>query len=745
MKRVAISRRTLLVGGGLGIGLTVGFVAWPRIYAPALNVTDGEHALSGFVKVGEDGHVTVVVPQVELGHGVFTGLAQIVADELGADWRTILVETAQPGRDYGNTFFADEWHAALGARWTDQVLAPTAPMVTGWSNSVRNYEVRLRDAGAAARALLCAAAGARWDAAWDACETHDGFVSRGSDRLRFGELAAQAARIKLPAGVTWRDDTENRLSAQALPRLDLPSKVDGSVNYAADIRLPDMVYASISEGPIGTSRVARVDTAAARRVIGVLDVCVQDRWVAVVGTNWWAADRGLDALRAQFDVTGDAVGNHSVDAALNDAFQNGTRMVALGDIEGAFRGETVLTQEYRVGPAPHAPVETAGVTVSIDGGTAQIWMATQVPERVRDVAARALGFSADRVIVHPMMVGGSFGARLESDLVMTAAVLAMHMKRPVQLTRSRAEEMQRDVFRPPAAARMAARIVADGRIAAWYAQIATPATVNETQARAFEGRDGQAALQAARGVVEPGAILGAVPPYDIPVYAVDHHSASVGVPTGDWRGRAAVANTFFAESFFDELAHMSGGEPFSARMAMLGTNPRLAQCLARATATANWQGGGTGSNQGLACAALAGSTIAVVAQARLDGGRIKVERLVAVADVGRVINPDIVRAQIIGGLVFGMASAVGAPVDVHRGMAGPTRYGLLGLPRLADCPPIEVELIVSRDTPGGVGELAVPPVAPALAGALFAATGVRYRHLPLLAPMVVASVSTQDA
>jgi isoquinoline 1-oxidoreductase beta subunit len=594
----------------------------------------------------------------------------------------------------------------------------------------------MRNAGATARALLCKAAAKRWDADWEACDTHDGFIWHGDEKMRFGEVAVEAARLSVPANIAWRTGTENRLTAQELPRLDLPAKVDGSINYAADIRLPEMVYASIAGGPMGEVRLKGINKAAAQRVTGVLDVIETERWVAVVATNWWTANRGLEALSARFEIKGDAAGDRAVTRALEAAFEanaeGAERLSELGDVGASFRAAEVFTQNYRVGLAPHAPVETASATAALDGGTLQVWTATQVPGLAAEAAARALNMSASNVVIHPMMVGGSFGARFETEIVAQAAILADRMKRPVQLIRSRDEEMRGDRFRPAAQARMAARTAPDGRIAAWFAQISTPATLHEMQARVLDGAAAHEALAGAKGKAEPAAILGAIPPYDIPVHAIDHHPASIDVPTGDWRGRAVGANCFFTECFIDEIAHMTGGDPFSVRMGMLGVNPRLAQCLTKVAATGGWLGGVPGSNQGLSCCTMAGGHIAVMAEARLDGPRVRVDKLVAVADVGRVINPGIVRAQIIGGLIFGMSAATGAPVAVKRGLAGPARFGELRLPRMADCPQIEVELIISRDDPGGASELAVPPVAPAIANALFAATGVRYRQLPLI-------------
>ncbi len=732
-----ISRRNLLIGGGVGVGLVVGFVVWPRTYAPGLNTAPGEHVMNGFVKVGEDGHVTIIVPQVELGHGVFTTHAQIIADELGADWRTIAVEAATSGPLYPNGLLMREWAEGLGrsapARLVDGMRGRGNVMATGGSTSVRGFEGLLRDAGATARALLCSAAAKRWDADWRTCETRDGFVWRGDDKMRFGEIAGEAAKLAVPSGIAWRSGNASRLTGQELPRLDLPSKVDGSVNFAADIRLPDMVYAAISEGPAGDARLKSIDKAAALRVTGVTDVVETERWVAVAATNWWAANEGVRAAKPRFDVTGTVANDRSIERALDEAFAQGERLSALGEIGAVFAGADVLTQTYHVGLAPHAAVETGTATVQIDSNGVQVWTATQVPGLAAQAVARALGIDLAKVVVHPMMVGGSFGARYEADLVGHAVTLADRLKRPVQVMRSRTEEMRRDTFRPAAVARMAARVSPEGRIAALFAQIATPATLNELDGRIIGGMSPHAAMISAKGIAEPAAIAGAATSYDIPVHAIDHHPAAPGVPTGDWRGRAYGTNCFFTECFIDEIAHMTDSDPFSVRMAMLGTNPRLAQCLTKVAEKGQWQGGVQGSNQGLAVCVMAGSTIAVMAEAKIgDNGRVQVDRLFAVADVGRIVNPGIVRAQIIGGLIFGMSAATCAPVSVKRGLAGPERYGDLRLPRMADCPKIEIELIVSSAEPGGAGELAVPPVAPAIANALFAATGVRYRQLPLI-------------
>ncbi len=719
-----ISRRNLLIGGGAGVGLVVAWAVWPRVYPDNLVAAPGEAIFNSFVKIGVDGHVTVVVPQVEMGQGVYTTLPQILADELGADWRTVAVEAAPVNPTYDNKLLSEEWFGNSGS----------ATMVTAGSTTARGYEARLRDAGAAARALLCIAAAKRWDADWEACDTEAGFVVRGNDRMRFSEVAAEAATLKVPKNLTWRVDQDNRLAGHSVPRLDLPAKVDGSANYTADVRLPDMVFAAIAQGPLGDTRLKSINKAAADKVTGLLSVIETERWVAAVATNSWAANRAIEVMKPKFVTTGGLASNRSIDRALDVAFDEGTRITNVGDVGAAFRGATIVKAEYRVGLSPHAAIEPMAATAHIEGGRMQLWIGTQVPTLAAKAAANAIGMAEDMVTVHPMMIGGSFGRRFEVEIAAQVAVLADRMKRPVQLMWSRAEDMRQDRFRPAAAAKMAGRVGSAGQLEGWLAKIAVPATQDELRARVWDGEHADKAMRGAYGNSNAAAVAGSVPPYAIPNLAVDHHPAKIGVPTGDWRGRAHSFTAFFTECFIDELARVSGVDPFSVRMAALGENPRLAQCLSRVAATGGWQGGGVGTGQGLACHSMADSHIAVFAEADLGGvgGRVRVSRLIAVVDCGRVINPDIVKQQIAGGLMFGMAAATGAPVEMMRGLAGPTRIGALNLPRLADAPRIQIELLNSPAPSGGVSELAVPPVAPAIANALYAGSGKRFRTLPLV-------------
>jgi isoquinoline 1-oxidoreductase beta subunit len=727
-----ISRRALLVGGGAGIGLVVAWAGWPRSYAPNLPAGEGETGFGAYLKIARDGRVTVAVPQAERGQGAYTALAQIAADELGADWRTVGVEPAPLNPLYANPLAAE---ALLGDLLPPAMAREQARrgmlMLTVGSTSIRQFEAPIRQAAAGARALLCKAAAARWGVEWTACAAQAGFVTHGRQRLRFAELAEAAAAETLPDPLTYRSGVEGRLTGRALPRLDAPAKVDGSAVFAADVRLPDMAYASVSHGPIGATRLLSCDSAAADRVPGVQHVARGDTWVAAVGATWWAADRGLDALAPRFESVG-APEDAEIDAALSKALTgDGRRIASVGDLAEAFEGATVITAHYSAKAAVHAAIETPAAVARWRSDRLELWSGTDAPAQTRAAAARAIGIGEDQVILHRTLVGGSFGEALESDMAQVAAILAMRLKRPVLAMRSRAEALRRDRPRPPARARMAARLGRDGAVKGWLAKIAAPATGHALARRLLPDDPAIAAALALSGDSGGGgdaaAVAGAMPPYGIPAIAVDHHPVGLGLEPGYLRGGAAGYACFFTEGFLDELAHYAQIEALSFRIAMLGGRPRLARCLSTAAALGGWNGGVAGSGQGIACFSAFGSHIAVLADAHVDDGRIRVDRLVAAVDCGRQVNPDLVRQQIEGGLVFGMAAALGGATGYRHGIAVPD----LHLPRLADTPDITVELIESDAAPGGVSELAVPPVAPAIANAVHSATGLRLRALPL--------------
>ncbi len=729
-----MNRRTLLIGGGAGIGLVVAWAVWPRTYLPNLSVRENETAFGGWLKIAANGQVTVAIPQCETGQGVFTTLPQVLADELGADWRMVGVEQAPLNPLYANALASAELFPGVlpeGLRRTHAVRS--ALMLTGGSTSMRSFEAPLRQAGAAARVMLCKAAARQWGVDWQECHTANGFVVHGQKRLRFGDLAVAAADEGVPKILPLRDGDTGRLVGENVARLDSPGKVDGSANFAGDIRLPGMVFAALRQGPIGTVRLVSIDAKATEQVPGMLQIVKNERWVAAVASNWWAASQALDALKPKFEVA-TRVESETIQLALDAALDGeGVRIESVGELSPVFKGARVVTADYRTGVALHAAIEPMTATAVWEDGRVRLWLPTQAPGLARDAVAGLLGISAGDVVVHPVFAGGSFGQNLEHSVAEQAALIAREVKKPVQLTWSRGETCLHDRFRPPAAARMTARLGANGSISGWLAKIAAPATGHELARRLMSGDNAVSAGLALAGEGDRSAVAGARPIYRIPNLAVDHHPADIGVPTGYWRSGAHSYSAFFTESFIDELAHAAEIEAHSFRIAMLSGEPRLARCLSTVASLGGWQGGLAGSGQGLACHAFRGSYIAVMAEASVGGDqRVKVDRLIAAVDCGRVINPDVVEQQIEGGLIFGMAAALGVTTGFTGNMAEARGFADLDLPALVDCPEIMVELIASDAEPGGVSEIAVPPVAPAIANALYAATGVRLRQLPLI-------------
>lgn len=737
-----LSRRSVLIGGGAGVGLLLAWALWPRSYSPNINAAEGEQVMGAFLKIGRDGQIIAIVPQAELGQGVFTVLPQILADELGADWRTVAVQPAPISPLYANTQLAEQWlmegmHTLIGGagKWAvHQYAMRNAMMLTGESTSVRMFAGRYREAGAAARVLLCKAAAARWDIGWETCETKGGFVWWGKEKLRFGELAAEAVKHDLPDMLPLRPRADDDLVGRDLPRLDLPAKIDGSANYAADVRLPDMVFASIRQGPIGNARLKSINETEAKKVAGFLNIIRQERWVAVTGSNWWAANKALDLLDPVFTVEGKLIDNDWIDQALEAALDRGEgeRFVHAGDLESVFNGAQIVASEYQVSAALHLAIEPMAATARVQDGQAEIWLATQAPAFARAAVARALDIGERDVVIYPMLAGGSFGRKFEADAAVQAAIIAREMNRPVQLLWSRAEDIIHDRPRPPAHARMAAKLGRGGFIEGWLAKVAVPSALTELWARMADGALPHEARERASGTTEGAAMAGLLPPYNMGAIAIDHYPADAGLPSGRWRGNADHYSAFFNESFIDELAHIAQIEPMSFRMQMLGARPRLAHCLSTAAALGGWQGGIAGSGQGIACHSMSGSHIAVLVEAGLKGSRLSVGRIFAAVDCGMQVNPDIARQQIEGGLIFGLASAMGGSVPYKGGLPARMRLGELNLPRLADIGEITVEFIRSREESGGIGEIGVPAIAPAIANALFTVTGERFRTLPLL-------------
>ena len=738
-----LDRRTLLVGAGASAGLLLAWGAWPRTYRPNLNAAPGETVFNAFLKIDKAGRILVIVPQAETGQGVTTLLPQILADELGADWRTVGVQSAPISPLYANRLLAEEWLADDWSRlaggagdWAiSQYATRRALMLTGAATSVPMFHTAYKEAGAAARVLLCQAAAARWDVPWESCDIQNGIITDGGQRtLKIGEVAAEAAEFDLPEILPFRQGQADRLFGQDLPRLDTPSKIDGSHNFAADVRLPDMLFASIRQGPIGDAVLTRVDEQAAKSVTGFIKLVRTDRWVAAVATNWWAANKALDLSDPVFELSGAPVSSAGIDAALEQAFSgsSGKRLYARGDLKPLFDNATILASEFSVAPGLHLALEPPCATARVSEGLAEIWMAAQAPALARAAIADALDLPEEQVVLYPLHAGGSFGRKMDFEVGIQAALIAKEVGRPVQLLWSRLEDVIQDRPSAPAHARMAAKLGRNGAIEGWLAKVAAPCAMTQTWGRIAHRKLPHEASRDAADASTRLAVAGMELPYALPNWAVDHFPADVGLPLGFTRSNAHLYGAFFTESFIDELAHLARMEALSFRIQMLGGNPRLAHCLTTVGAMGGWQGGIEGSGQGLAVHEINGAYIAVMVEAAIDGNKLNVSRIVAAVDGGEQVNPDIARQQVESGLLFGLATAMGASVPYAKGL--PTRAILsrMGLPQLQDIGEITVELIRSTAPPAGLSDIGAPAVAPAIANALFTVTGQRFRQLPLL-------------
>lgn len=755
LDRLPVTRRQLIAGAAAGGGLAVAWWLWPRHYSSPLVPGPGERAFGGWITIGTDGVITVAVPQLEMGQGVTTVLAQVAAVELGADWRQVGIEPVPPSGLYANLPLAAKW-APLWSRLPgladdpDSRLAKSfarsnAFAATADGTSLAAYEQPLREAAASARALLAMAAADRWDVDWEECEVEQGLVRHGERQLDFGALVEEAAELDPPDPPPLRVMPASEEASPAAaelaptyPRLDLPAKVDGSFLFAGDIRLPNMVFASIRHGPLGQPDLARFDAAAVTDMKGLVAVVKSRRYLAAVGESWWVAEQALKAMRPTFAGPGaveSAGALQALDAALGEG--EAQRVVDQGDADDLL-ARPDYAQDYAVAPAVHATIETASATARFDGGKLELWIAAQAPELTRRAAAKAIGLAPQDVVLYPTAAGGSFDARLERRHAIEVAQIAKEVGRPVQLTWPRVQEFQSLPARPAISARLEAGFepASGGRIAAWRARLAMPAAMREFGLRVFDNKTPQAAIEHAAGKADALACEGAVPPYAIADLAIDHVPVSLPFPSGRMRGNAMAYTAFFTESFIDELAERAGRDPFLYRMEMLGKSPRMADCLRRATRLASWDGGRRGTGQGLAMVRVgtpdAGGRIACVAQAALAEGGVRVTRFHVAVDIGRIVNHDIARQQIEGGLIFGLSLATGSSVAYEDGKPVPNTLAGLSLPTLADCPEMVIEFLPSEAPPFDPGELGVAVAPPAIANALYSATGVRFRRLPLL-------------
>jgi isoquinoline 1-oxidoreductase beta subunit len=746
------SRRNFLIAAAAtGGALLIGWGFYPprqRLIGAggALPLERGEFGLNGWVKIGTDGSVGVVVPRAEMGQGVHTALPMLLAEELDCDWGAVRVLDAPIDKIYGNVavvvdglpFHPDDHGMRRAAvEWImAKVGRELGLMVTGGSSSVRDAWSAMRLAGASARAMLVAAAAQRFNAPADECRTENGWVIHKSGaRAPYGELVAAASRLAPPAAPPLKDPQAFRLIGKSLPRTDVPAKVDGSAVFGMDVRLPGMLYAALRMSPaIGGDwkkyALGRIEERAGVQAIVPLPALYgAPPGVAVIAESWWVAQSALAALPITWSEGAHAgLDSAAVFDGLRRALDGNDAAThyAKGALGAGFeRAAKIIEAEYRAPFLAHATMEPQNCTAHFVNGRLEIWVPTQAPSLVPWIAGKVAGIDASRVSVHATLLGGGFGRRGEMDMVAQATFLAMRSGgRPVQLIWSREEDIQHDMYRPAALSRFRAGIDAQGEVLAWWNRMASGSVM-----ASMLGRLGLRALGPDKTNAEGSSDV----PYEFANLRVEHAQVESALPLGFWRSVGHSHNAFFTECFLDELAAAAGRDPLKFRRGLLKDHPRHRAVLDLAAAQAGWgKPLAQGRSRGIALHASFGSVVAQVAEVSIeDGKNIRVHRVVCAVDCGTVVNPAIVAAQMESGIAFGLSAALYGEITLKGGkvqQSNFTDYPVLGL---AEMPLVETHLVASAATPTGVGEPGTPPIAPAVANALYALTGTRFRSLPL--------------
>ena len=705
-----LTRRRFLQGTALAAGaLVIGFRLDGRTAGAAEAL-----APDAFIRIAPDNTITIISRHIELGQGTYSGLATILAEELDADWSQIRVEAAPAdAQRYGNPL--------VGGM---QLTGGSTAMAAAWD--------QLRRAGATARAMLVEAAAREWSVPASTITVDGGVISHSPSgrRATFGELAAKAAALTPPAQVTLKDPKDFKLIGKRAPRVDSKAKTDGSAQFTADFAAPGLLTAVIARPPRFGATVKSVDATAARRVKGVTHVVRVPSGVAVVATGFWAARQGREALRVTWDESrAERRGSDDLYAAYRTlAARPGTPAKRVGDAAGALRGATkVIEAVYEFPYLAHAPMEPLDAVVRIGADAVDLWAGSQAPTWDQQVVARIAGVPADRVRVHTLLAGGSFGRRAtpDSDVAGEAAAVAKAVGggKTVKVVWTREDDIRGGRYRPLYVHRLRAGLDARGTIVGWEHRIVGQSIGMGTAFEAALVKDGVDATS-----VEGAANL----PYDIPNLTVELHTTKVGVPVLWWRSVGSTHTAYSTETFLDELAHAAGRDPLELRRALLGKHPRHRAALNLAAEKSGWgQALPAGRARGIAVHESFNSVVAQVAEvSRRPDGLPRVERVVCAVDCGTAINPDVVRAQMEGGIGYGLAAALWSEVTLVQGRVQQRNFDDYRPLRIDDMPTVEVHIVPSGAAPTGVGEPGVPPIAPAVANALFHLTGQRVRRLP---------------
>ena len=705
------SRRVLLTGGLAG-GFLLAFHLPLRALTPNEPVqppddTSGKFAPNAFIRIDQAGNTTLVMPQVEMGQGVYTSIAMILAEELDTDFAKVTLEHAPPNdKLYGNPVFGLQ--------------------VTGNSNSIRAFWKPLREAGASARAMLVQAAAQQWQVEPASCTTANSEVTHKESgrKLSYGALATSAGSQTPPKDVALKDPKDFVLIGKPLKRLDTPDKVNGKAVYGIDAMLADMKFATLKACPVFGGKVGKVDDSAAKKIPGVQKVVVLDDMVAVVGDHMWAAKKGLDALVIDWDEGPNArLSSNDIWQDLRAASEkDGVVAKSEGDIAKGLATGDRLEASYELPFLAHATMEPLNATVHLKPDSCEIWTGTQIVSRVQSEAAKAAGLPVDKVIVNNHLLGGGFGRKLEPDMVVAAVRIAKQVDGPVKVVWTREEDVQHDIYRPLYRDTIAATL-SDGKIVGWKYKISGSAIMARWLPPAFQKGIDIDAVDAAVDM-----------PYDIPNFQVEYvRKEPPAVPTGFWRGVGPNNNVFAVECFMDELAHKAGKDPVEFRRSMLASKPRFLAVLNQAAEKANWgQPLPPRVGRGVCVQPSFASFIATVVEAEIDEhGEVLLRRVTSVVDTGIAINPDTVMAQIEGGLIFGLTAALYGEITIDKGRVQQSNFHDYRLLRIDQTPKIEVHVVKSGEAPGGIGEAGTNAGPPALRNAIFAATGVALRRLPI--------------
>lgn len=704
---VDISRRAILTGG-LATGFLLAFhlpLRARNVPVQPPDVTDGKFAPNAFIRIDPEGNTILIMPQVEMGQGIYTSVAMILAEELDADFsRVSLLHAPADEKLYANPDFGVQ--------------------ATGGSTSVRAFWKPLRAAGASARAMLVQAAAAEWQVEPASCTAANGEVlhKESGRKLSYGALALAARNQTPPKDVAPKDPKDFVLIGKPLKRLDTPDKVNGKVVFGIDAILPDMKFATLAQCPVFGGKVGKVDDRAAKKIPGVRQIVVLDDLVAVVGDHMWAAKKGLEALKIDWNEGANAkLSSADIWADLRAATEkDGVVAKSEGDIAKATGDK--FEASFELPFLAHATMEPLNATVHFKGDSCEIWTGTQIMARVQSECAKAIGLPVEKVIVNNHLIGGGFGRKLEPDMVVVAVRIAKEVAGPVKVVWTREEDIQHDVYRPVYRDTIAATL-SGGKIVGWKYKIAGAAILARWLPPAFQkGID----IDAVDSAVDA--------PYDIPNFHVEYVRAEPpGVPTGFWRGVGPNNNVFATECFMDELARKAGKDPVEFRRAMLVTRPRFLSVLNLAAEKANW-----GAplpprvGRGVCVQPSFASFIATVVEAEVDErGEINLRRAVSVVDTGIAVNPDTIMAQIEGGLIFGFTAALYGEITIKKGRVEQSNFNDYRMLRIDQAPKIEVHVVKSGEAPGGIGEAGVTASAPALRNAIYAATGVPLRRLPI--------------